>query len=139
MKRQKIKIYPADKWFSIKIRLRDCYENSLYGPCVTCNKTGYWKDYHCGHYMTREKPMTRFHEQNCHMQCPTCNGPIRKGEQGKHGLAIDRLHGKGTAEMLVNLSGIRGAKKHSEKELKRLASVHRLEVKAIAKLKGIEL
>ena len=105
----------ADKVFSVFIRKRDTVEglyvqdnegNSIpCGYCITCNKvtpteskiTG-----HCGHFIPRGCKLTRFNEQNCALQCAGCN-TYRAGEQYKFGLAIDRIHGKGTAKKLHDL------------------------------------
>ena len=136
-KRGKIKRTTADKWFSLYIRLRDIVSGE-YCRCVTCNKAIHWRlQAECGHYATREKPMTRFHEQNCHAQCNACNRPDGgKGEQAKHGFAIDRMYGRGTAIMLIDLSEIRGQKIHTGVSLKVIAKEYRLKVKVLAKRKG---
>ena len=52
---------------------------------------------------------------------------------------IDRLYGAGTAEMLIDLSEIRGQKVHTKVSLKILAKEFRLLAKAEAKKKGVEL
>lgn len=84
--------------------------------------------------------MTRFNEQNCHAQCSTCNNPENgEGEQAKHGFAIDRMYGPGTAQQLIDLSEVRGQKELTKIALKDLAKEYRLKAKAMAKKRGIVL
>ena len=135
--KKKVKITTADNWFSKFIRIRDI----VYGKtivCPTCGMPFYWKDSDCGHYMTRDKPMTRFNEQNCHAQCQSCNR-FRGGEQSLHGKFIDYKYGAGTSDMLIALSKIRGQKRHTDLALKDIAKEYRLKAKAMAKEKGITL
>ncbi len=129
----KIKISLADKWFSFFIRLRDTYDNGL-ARCVTCNKPEQVKYMDCGHFITREKPNTRFNEKNSHAQCKACNN-FGKGEQAKHAIRIDELYGVGTAFNLSNLGDVRGGKN----DLAVVAKEYRLKANALAKEKGFKL
>src|SRR5690554_3063475 len=81
----------ADKYFSQFIRKRD--ENK---PCITCGKRG---EMDCGHFISRRFESVRYDERNANGQCLKCNR-FQNGNQFEHGLAIDRLYGKGTAETL---------------------------------------
>ena len=132
-----MKFNTADKWFSLYIRLRDIVAEEMI-ICITCGRVFHWKNSDCGHYMTREKPMTRFNEQNCHAQCTACNS-FKNGEQALHGKAIDYKYGKGTSDKLIALSRIKGQKKHTKLAIKEIAKEYRLRAKKIAKEKGIEL
>ena len=142
-RKQSIRINNADRWFSKYIRIRDIV-TGVYCRCVTCNKMIHWKyEGECGHFATREKPLTRFHEKNCHAQCNYCNNR-RKGEQAKHGFAIDRMYGDGTAKMLIDLSEIRGSKvgqddRLTKSALDKIAKSYREKTKKLAEEKGIEL
>ena len=134
--RHKIKRTTADRWFSLYIRLRDITSGE-YCRCVTCNKPVHWRyEAECGHYATREKQTTRFNEQNSHAQCKACNN-FGKGEQAKHGFAIDRIYGPGTAEKLINLSEIRGQKIHTSVSLKYIVKEYRLKAQKLAKKRGL--
>jgi hypothetical protein len=135
-KRQKIKSSRADYWFSRYIRIRDSYESG-YGRCCTCGKAIFWLHADCGHYVTRDRTNTRFNEQNAHLQCKFCNG-VKKGEQGKHGIFIDKKYGQGTAEKLMNLGDIRGSKL-SKFDEGLISKEYQKKAKEIAKKKGIEL
>ena len=86
--------HTLDGWFGKYIRLRDTP-----GPCVTCGRWLTYEDSECGHFITRDNHATRWDERNSHAQCPYCNGP-RKGEQFKHGLRVEEIHGKGTCDIL---------------------------------------
>lgn len=131
----------ADDWFSKYIRLRDIIDNSHgFCRCITCGKIFFWKEGDCGHFVTRNHPMTRFDEINCNAQCKRCNSNIgKKGEQYKHGKAIDHKYGEGTADKLMELGSIRGQKTHGKIALKDIAKEYRLKTKKIAERKGIEL
>lgn len=137
MLKKSFKRTTADKWFSLYIRLRDIVDGTLI-ICVTCGLWVYWKKADCGHYMTRDKPMTRYNEQNAHAQCRGCNY-YRKGQQSIHGKAIDYKYGEGTSDKLIALSRIRGQKIHTPLALKDIAKEFRLKAKAMAKEKGIAL
>ena len=61
-----------DRWFSIYIRLRDSDANG-YGRCISCGKLVHWKEADCGHFINRQHMNTRYDEQNCNLQCRSCN------------------------------------------------------------------
>jgi len=66
-----------DTIFSEYIRRRDSDDDG-YGICCTCCCVIHWKDADAGHYVRRGINMTRYHEQNVHLQCRKCN---RGGER----------------------------------------------------------
>lgn len=82
----------ADKYFSMYIRLRDTGK-----PCVTC---GNYTELQCGHFLSRRFEPVRFDEKNANGQCLKCN-KHEYGNQFQHGVIVDELHGKGTAEELL--------------------------------------
>ncbi len=136
----KMKRTTADNWFSKYIRLRDVIDGSNgFFRCITCKKPVFWKDGDCGHFVTRNHPMTRFDERNCNAQCKSCND-VKRGDQYNHGFQINAKHGVGTADLLVDLGGIRGANvPHEKLALDDIAKEYRLKAKSEAKKKGIEL
>lgn len=87
-----------DRIFSEYIRRRDSDENG-FGRCISCGKIVHWKDADCGHYVNRKHLATRYDEQNCNLQCRSCNrfdeGNIqgyRRGLVAKIGIdAVDML------------------------------------------------
>lgn len=99
----------ADRWFSEYIRRRDANAAGIC-LCVTCGRPMRWNDgdvCHCGHFVPRGKMVVRYDEANCHGQCRFCNcNDANPGRQYEHGQAIDRIHGAGTADRLVNLSKV---------------------------------
>ena len=88
--------------------------------------------------MTREKPLTRFHEKNSHPQCKHCNNE-GKGEQALHGRYIDERYGAGTAGMLLDMSRMRGQKVHDDAALALIAGEYRLKARELAHQKGLEI
>ena len=101
-------IVTLDRWFSKFIRLRDSDSNG-YCRCVTCPKILPWKEMDAGHFVSREKIVTRWDEFNVHAQCPQCNR-FKAGNQYEHGKAIDRMHGNGAADILTARGKARGGK-----------------------------
>jgi len=117
----------ADKHFSLAVRYLGAYREFKQGklkmstdvtPFVKCATCGKYKPLkhsspsqgiQCGHFVTREKPMTRFNFYNCNPQCYYCN-EMKKGEQAKHAIYIDKLYGVGTSEELMKMGSIRGGK-----------------------------
>lgn len=87
-----------DRVFSLYIRQRNA--NSIGTVmCFTCGTKGHWKSMDCGHFQSRKHTNTRWNEQNCQVQCKSCN-IFKNGEQYKFGVYLDQYYGKGTAEDL---------------------------------------
>jgi hypothetical protein len=74
-----------DAVFSIYIRRRFAVNDIA--KCVTCGKKDHWKSLQCGHFMSRKHMSTRWHEDNCQVQCAGCN-VFRYGEQYKYSLYL---------------------------------------------------
>ena len=91
-------IKKLDTVFSQYIRMRTANHNG-YVECVTCGKQDHWKSMDCGHFISRKHMSTRFHEDNCQVQCKSCN-VFRYGEQYKYSLWL----GAEKAEYLLQLS-----------------------------------
>ena len=81
----------AVKYFNAFIRDRD-KDNR----CITCGKRSVSD---AGHFISCRFEATRFDENNVHGQCITCNR-FEYGNQYEHSIALDKIHGKGTAEAL---------------------------------------
>lgn len=90
-----------DKIFSEYIRRRDSDPDG-YCYCVTCRRRMHWKEAHAGHFQSRAKLSTRFHERNLAAQCCSCNS-FHAGQQYAFGKAIDFKYGEGEADRLENL------------------------------------
>ena len=92
-----------DKYFSLFIRLRSANEYGMV-QCFTCGVVRGYKDgMQNGHFQSRKHLATRFHEENCQVQCIKCN-MFSQGEQYKFSLGLDSKYGEGTAEELEFLA-----------------------------------
>lgn len=97
--------HKADSLFSKAVRYRDCelVNGEWVGNCITCERPVSFKQGHCGHFMSRRFPSTRWDEMNCALQCAGCN-MFGAGEQYKFSKAIDRSYGAGAADALEKKS-----------------------------------
>lgn len=55
------------------VRLKDFAFNGGYCKCVTCGKTGHWKEMQGGHWISRTFTKHKISETNIHTQCRGCN------------------------------------------------------------------
>jgi len=55
------------------VRLKDFAFNGGYCKCVTCGKTGHWKEFDGGHWISRTYTKHKIAESNIHPQCKGCN------------------------------------------------------------------
>lgn len=62
----------TDAMFSQVVRLSHADEFGKV-ECYTCGTVMHWKKMQCGHFIPRIHMLTRFSEDNCKPQCPTCN------------------------------------------------------------------
>lgn len=88
---------------SIFVRLRDSDKEGMC-KCITCDTSCYFIG-DClqgGHFRSRKHLATFLHEQNVHGQCAKCNG-FGNGMNYEYGVALNKLYGEGTAEMLAEL------------------------------------
>ena len=118
----------ADKYFSEYIRERD--SNKGVCTCVTCGKRT--TEFDCGHFISRRFDTTRFDEKNAHGQCLKCNR-FENGNQFQHGIRIDEIHGKGTAEGLLVKSKMVSKRKQSDYE--RIAKEYKSKTENLKRLK----
>lgn len=75
----------------------------------------------CGHFMSRKHYATRWHEDNCQVQCKSCN-VFRYGEQFKFGVHLNQIK-DGLAEDLLAKS--RELTKFSNSELLELIEYYK--------------
>lgn len=105
-KKKKVSLKALDKklWpiFSETIRRRDAkkFSGGEIVKCITCPHTGHWKDFDCGHFISRRHLATKYNEKNNHAQCKGCNG-FGAGKQYEYGKEIDRRYGAGTADLIL--------------------------------------
>lgn len=77
--------------------------------CVTCEAEFNTSKHlaHGGHFRSRRFGNTAFLIENINKQCAYCNSPMGgKGEEWKHGIYIDELWGKGSADKLHKMSKV---------------------------------
>ena len=92
-----------DKYFSLFIRLRSANDYGMV-QCFTCGVVRGYKDgMQNGHFQSRKHMATRFHEDNCQVQCIKCN-IFDSGQQYLFSLRLDEKYGQGTAEELEFLA-----------------------------------
>lgn len=91
-----------DKAFSELIRMKHADDNG-YVTCIDgCGKTGHWKDFDCGHFVTRDKLATRWHMDNGRPQAQHCNRRMN-GRQYEFGVGLNR-ESPGLADRMFELS-----------------------------------
>jgi len=61
-----------DRVFSLFIRQKYANEDGMV-KCYTCSTVKHWKEMQNGHWIPRNNLATRFHEDNCRVQCVGCN------------------------------------------------------------------
>lgn len=96
---RKTLIKRLDQVFSQYIRLR--YAKNEIAECYTCGKKDHYKKLQCGHFQSRKHYATRWDEDNCQVQCYSCN-VMKYGEQYKFGLKLEKEKGYGFPEKLLN-------------------------------------
>ena len=124
-----------DKWFSLYIRLREATaEGSI--QSFTCSRISHYKSgMQCGHFQSRRHHSTRWHEQNCQVQCVKCN-MYEQGMQWQFGINLDSKYGEGTAEELEFLAKM--LMKFSRVDYEEKISYYKSAVDKLKKEKGIE-
>ena len=123
-----------DKYFSLFIRLRVANEYGMV-QCFTCGIVRGYKDgMQNGHFQSRKHLATRFHEDNCQVQCIKCN-IFDSGQQYLFSLRLDEKYGEGTAEELEFLA--KTTLKISRVEYEEQVSYYKDLVNKLKKEKGI--
>ena len=124
-----------DKWFSLFIRIRSANEYGMV-QCFTCGIVRGYKDgMQNGHFQSRKHMATRFHEDNCQVQCIKCN-IFDSGQQYLFSIRLDEKYGEGTAEELEYLA--RTIHKVSRVEYEEQISYYKERVENLKEEKGIE-
>lgn len=131
--RQKL-IKDLDKVFSLFIRMRASDENG-YATCFTCGQVKKWKEGDAGHFISRGAYSTRWNETNVQFQDKKCN-IFQSGQQYLFSVALNRLHGEGTADALYVLS--KQTRKYSTGELRAMIEIYKTKVEDIRRDKGLE-
>jgi hypothetical protein len=115
-------ILKADLWFSRFIRLRDK------GVCITCGKKDDIKNMDCGHYISRQFKSTRWNEENCACQCPSCNR-FHEGVKDVFALQLQGRYGVGILAGLQNVKN--DIFKLTPEYLERIIEIYKEKVKEL--------
>ena len=116
-------IKKLDQVFSLYIRLR--YATNEIAECYTCRKVDHYKKLQCGHFMSRKYYATRWDEDNCQVQCYSCN-VMRYGEQYKFGLRLAKEKQLDLPEKL--LAKTRKITKFSDVDIKEMIDLYKEKV-----------
>jgi hypothetical protein len=122
-----------DRVFSEYVRLRAA-DNSGCCQCVTCGKFYYWKNIHCGHFISRSVKAVRFNERNTAPQCARCNS-FRQGEWLKFRQWLINAYGKEEVESLEQTALLGGS--YDAYQLQVMTDEYREKVKQLKKEKGL--
>lgn len=122
-----------DRIFSEYIRLRDANEHG-YCQCVTCGKFYFWKEIHCGHFISRSVKATRFNEINSNSQCVRCNS-FRQGEHHIYREQLIDMYGKNLVESLEHEAKLGGSL--DTFDLQQKIDLYRGKVKKLKEEKGL--
>lgn len=120
-------IQRLDRVFSLYIRHRDAEDG--YCRCISCGRVGHVNDMQCGHFFSRSNMSTRWDEDNCHAQCPTCNCTLLGNLGAYRDALIDKI-GVWRIESLRTRS--REVRKWSEAELKEKIKYYTEKVKQLS-------
>jgi hypothetical protein len=113
-----------DAIFSRYIRLRNANELGE-AICVTCGIVKHWKELQNGHFMSRRHQVTRWNEDNCQVQCYSCN-VMQQGKQFEYSIWLDNKYGKGKADELLQKS--KGTLKLDRYDVERMILEYKQEV-----------
>ncbi len=131
--RQKL-VKDLDKVFSLFIRMRASDENG-FATCFTCGQVKKWKEGDAGHFISRGAYSTRWNETNVQFQDKKCN-IFQSGQQYLFSVALNRLHGEGTADALYAMS--RQTRKYGVGEIKAMIEIYKDKVERLKRDKGLE-
>jgi hypothetical protein len=102
----------TDPWPLLKQKLDDAFSDLIRMShaddrgrvtCIDgCGKSGFWKDFDCGHFMDRDQYPTRWHLDNARPQAPYCNRE-KKGKRYEFGRALNQ-ESPGLADRMAELS-----------------------------------
>lgn len=94
-------IKKLDAVFSEYIRRKYADKNGIV-KCYTCNKKAYWKGegMQNGHFISRASRILRWREDNCRVQCYSCN-VMRYGQNYIFGANLNKEYGYNKADELL--------------------------------------
>lgn len=101
--------------------IRQRYAVNGIATCFTCGKKDQWQNMDCGHFMSRKHYATRWDEDNCQVQCKSCN-VFKYGEQFKFGVHLNQIKDGLADELLAKSIEV---KKFSNPELLELIEYYK--------------
>ena len=113
--------------FSQYIRLSGA-DHTGHVRCFTCGVVKNWREVDAGHFQTRAKYATRWHESNVRPQCKKCN-MVNGGHQYQFGMNLDFHYGKGTAQEMIRLGNT--TRRWSDAELEAMIRDYRKKVQEL--------
>lgn len=123
-----MKLNKLDEVFSLYIRQRDSVNGA--GWCISCGCQVNVKEADNGHYIDRKHMATRFNENNCNIQCKSCN-QFKKGNIEQYRKRLIRKIGE---EAVVELEALRNTMvKYSQTEINELIIVYKQKIKDLNK------
>ena len=125
---KKALVRKLDTTFSKYIRLRDTKDG--YGKCCSCGNLKTYAELDCGHFINRKWLATRWNEENCHVQCISCNR-FDEGNGAGYTLYMVDTFGRERVDYLRALS--RETQKFTDSEGELLISHYKAEIKKLEK------
>lgn len=102
--------------------------------CVTCGDVMFWKQAQNGHFISRAKYPTRWHDDNCNVQCMRCN-VFLKGNYIEYTIYMIDSYGRDYVDELKALSV--SGEKMSTPDMKELIEFYKKEVNKLKLEKGV--
>lgn len=125
----------ADTYFSRYIRLKHSVNGMC--TCYTCGTDKPIKEVDNGHYQKREHKATRYHENNCRVQCKTCNGDTKhNGKQAEFRVHLANEIGEDAVVKIEKLA--RTTTKANTKFYRDIADYYRVKVNELQKELGVK-
>jgi len=115
-----------DSSFSELVRMTHADDQGRVTCIDGCRRTGFWRDFDCGHFVHRDKLPTRWHLDNCRPQAPYCNRKL-DGKPYQFGQALNR-ESPGLADRMIALGDEPGH------EIRDRAPAMLLEIRAMLKI-----
>ncbi len=105
-----------------------------YCRCVSCGRVDHYTEMQGGHFVSRRHLATKLMEENVHVQCRACNGPLM-GNMIPYTLFMIEMYGKEFVEKLQQMK--RESKKFTRPELEDLIDELRGRVSEVMGEKGL--
>lgn len=88
-----------DSSFSELVRMTHADDQGRVTCIDGCGRTGFWRDFDCGHFVDRDKLPTRWDMDNCRPQAQVCNR-MKTGRRYEFGRALN-TESAGLADRLL--------------------------------------